>query len=62
MTVKERKRALSGILYDALLPLPHHLPYKMAADARTTPLTCKACVVVNHPDISIDLGKMFNLR
>ena len=61
MTAKERKRTLSVILHDALYHLPQHLPFKMAAEQlRTTTLTkctCKACLVVNHPEIVLTLEK-----
>ena len=40
MTVKERKRTLSGILHDALYRLPWHLPFKMAAE--------QACRTIKH--------------
>ena len=57
MTVKERKRTLAGIFHGA----PYHLPFEMAAkQSRTTTLTkctCKACLVVNHPEIVLTLEK-----
>ena len=57
MTVKERKRTLDGIFHDA----PYHLPFEMAAkQSRTTTFTkctCKACLVVNHPEIVLTLEK-----
>ena len=57
-TAKERKRTLNGILHDPLYQLPQHLPFKMATKSRTTTLTkctCKACLVVNHPEIALTL-------
>ena len=55
MTVKERKRTVAGIFHGA----PYHLPFEMAAkQSRTTTLTkctCKACLVVNHPEIALTL-------
>ena len=57
MTVKERNRTLDGIFHDA----PYHLPFEMAAkQSQTTTLTkctCKACLVVNHPEIVLTLEK-----
>ena len=61
MTVKERKRTLSGILHDALYHLPQYLPFKRTTkQSQTTTLTkctCKACLVVNHPEIALTLEK-----
>ena len=38
--------------------LSQHLPFKMAAElSRTTTLTCKAFLVVNHPEIALTLEK-----
>ena len=57
MTVKERKRTVAGIFHGA----PYHLPFEMAAkQSRTTTLTkctCKACLVVNHPEIVLTSEK-----
>ena len=40
-----------------------HLPFKMAAEqSQTTMLTCKAFLVVNHPEIALTLKKCFNSR
>ena len=61
LKVNKWKRTLSGILHDVLYHLPQHLPFKMAAkQSRTTTLTkctCKACLVVNHPEIALTLEK-----
>ena len=54
----ERKRTLRGILHYMLYSLPHHLPFKMAAEqSQTTTLICKACLVVNLPQIALTLKK-----
>ena len=55
MNAKERKRTLKGILHDALNTC-------LSKGRRTitnniTKLTCKACLVVNHPEIALTLEK-----
>ena len=61
MTAKERKRTLSGIWQWRAVSLATTLPFKMAAkQSWTTTLTkctCKACLVVNHPEIALTLEK-----
>ena len=59
MTAKERKRTLGEILHDELNTCLSKWPPIMN---NMTTLTCKACLVVNHPEIALTLGKMFNSR
>ena len=49
MNAKERKRTLKGILHDALNTCLSKWP--------PNKLTCKACLVVNHPEIALTLEK-----
>ena len=63
MSKKERKKTLSAILHDVLYHLPQHvhLPFKMpASQSQTTTITkctCKAWLMVNHPEVALTLEK-----
>ena len=54
MTAKERKRTLGEILHDELNTCLSKWPPIMN---NMTTLTCKACLVVNHPEIALTLEK-----
>ena len=57
LSIKKEKGHLWDITWHAIR-LSQHLPFKMTAErSRTTTLTSKAFLVVNHPEIALTLEK-----